>query len=83
MSKEFMKAVFTTKMNNHDYVYILPWLQFSINIVFDKSKSALEGHCLNADKSLCDWPVRMFTQLGPLSMDTCRMCLISMQRRWH
>uniref|UniRef100_A0A158PBL1 Guanylate cyclase n=1 Tax=Angiostrongylus cantonensis TaxID=6313 RepID=A0A158PBL1_ANGCA len=27
MSKEFMKAVYTAKMNTHDYVYILPWLQ--------------------------------------------------------
>ncbi|KHJ78887.1 hypothetical protein OESDEN_21484 [Oesophagostomum dentatum] len=27
MAKEFMKAAYTGKMNTHDFVYILPWLQ--------------------------------------------------------
>ncbi|KIH68216.1 hypothetical protein ANCDUO_01448 [Ancylostoma duodenale] len=27
MSKEFMKAASTAKLNTHDFVYILPWLQ--------------------------------------------------------
>ncbi|CAJ0602195.1 unnamed protein product, partial [Cylicocyclus nassatus] len=27
MSKEFMKAAYMNKMNTHDFVYILPWLQ--------------------------------------------------------
>ncbi|KAK5973192.1 Guanylate cyclase, partial [Trichostrongylus colubriformis] len=27
MSKEFMKAAYNRKMNTHDFVYILPWLQ--------------------------------------------------------
>ncbi|PIO66562.1 hypothetical protein TELCIR_11725 [Teladorsagia circumcincta] len=27
MSKEFMKAAYDSKLNSHDYVYILPWLQ--------------------------------------------------------
>ncbi|KJH45027.1 adenylate/guanylate cyclase catalytic domain protein [Dictyocaulus viviparus] len=27
MSKEFMKATYMNKMNNQDFVYILPWLQ--------------------------------------------------------
>ncbi|KAK6043260.1 ligand-binding protein, receptor family [Cooperia oncophora] len=27
MSKEFMRAAFNSKLNTHDYVYILPWLQ--------------------------------------------------------
>jgi hypothetical protein len=27
MSKEFMQAIYETKMNTHDFVYILPWLQ--------------------------------------------------------
>ncbi|KAE9421815.1 hypothetical protein Angca_003069, partial [Angiostrongylus cantonensis] len=27
MTKEFMKAIYNAEMNNHDYVYIIPWLQ--------------------------------------------------------
>ncbi|KAK6009533.1 hypothetical protein OSTOST_25530, partial [Ostertagia ostertagi] len=27
MTKEFMRAAHNSKLNTHDYVYILPWLQ--------------------------------------------------------
>uniref|UniRef100_A0A1I7WIW4 guanylate cyclase n=1 Tax=Heterorhabditis bacteriophora TaxID=37862 RepID=A0A1I7WIW4_HETBA len=30
MSREFMKAAYTAKMNSHDYVYVLPWLQVKL-----------------------------------------------------